>query len=149
MHASEPSFEIDDLRAWLGLDLAATRQALGPSSSVVEGSGYQQTTDLTMVWNKVERVGWVAYLSEGRVVLLHAQPVPARDVHTAIHEALGEPELTLASRAAKQAVQWVWPEQGVALSRQGDRTDFVDVFTPCSADDYRARWYRAPDEFTR
>lgn len=147
--AGEPTYELSELRGWLGRDLPAVQESLGATASVREGAGYQRTSGLTMVWNKAEHLGWIAYLEAGQVVLLHVQPLPDQDAHSAIRDALGEPELSLPSRASKKAVQWVWPDHGVAVSVEKDVTNFIDVFQPCTADDYQAQWYQEPDPFTK
>ena len=43
--------------------------------------------------------------------------------------------------AGKRAVLRVWPQRGVAFSKEGGGVDFIEVFEPTTLEDYEARIY--------
>ena len=61
----------------------------------------------------------------------------------------GEPAARLRSRAGKRSSIEVYPERGVAFSRQGDKLEFAEVFPPTTLERYRDEIYREPPAFKR
>ena len=66
-----------------------------------------------------------------------------------IEAQLGEPEGDLRSRTGKRARVKVWPDRGVALAREDDTAQILEVFQPTTLDRYRAEIYREPAPFIR
>ncbi len=62
---------------------------------------------------------------------------------------LGEPDELLASRAGAGSRIELYAERGLAISRERDRVDFVEVFEPATAERYLAEIYEDPGEFIR
>ncbi len=71
---------------------------------------------------------------------------PSADAVTA---ELGEPDEMLPSRAGAGARIEVHAARGLALSREGDHVDFVEVFAPTTVEAYRDTIYEDPGEFIR
>jgi hypothetical protein len=61
---------------------------------------------------------------------------------------LGDP-VSLRSRAAKRAKILVNASAGIAVSVQGTSPDFVEVFPPCTHEEYLREIYREPPRFIR
>jgi hypothetical protein len=61
----------------------------------------------------------------------------------------GTSKTVVRSRAGKTSNQIVFSEQGITASVQGNDVDFIEIYTPQSLEDYRARIYREPKPFIR
>jgi hypothetical protein len=62
---------------------------------------------------------------------------------------LGKPAAELRSRAGKVFTHYVYPEAGIAFSAHQNTIAYVEIFAPCSLQDYRARIYVDPGAFTK
>jgi hypothetical protein len=59
------------------------------------------------------------------------------------------PEKTVRSRAGKTSNQIIFANQGIAASVTQDEIDFIEVYPPCSLQEYLENIYREPPLFIR
>ncbi|MBL8539410.1 MAG: hypothetical protein JNK68_03465 [Betaproteobacteria bacterium] len=64
-------------------------------------------------------------------------------------ERLGKPAAELRSRAGKTFTHYVYPAAGIAFSAHRQEIAYVEVFPPCSLQDYLDRIYVDPGVFTK
>ena len=64
-------------------------------------------------------------------------------------ERLGKPAAELRSRAGKTFTHYVYPAVGIAYSAHRQDIAYVEVFAPCSLQDYLDRIYVDPGAFTK
>lgn len=58
-------------------------------------------------------------------------------------------EKIVRSRAGKKANQYLFASQGFAASITGDNVDFVEIYPPCSLEQYLDEVYNEPGPFIR
>jgi hypothetical protein len=80
---------------------------------------------------------------ELRMVYLPPEGLPASSAEE-VAALLGEPEARLRSRAGLESRLEVYAELGFAISHEGERIDFVEVFPPATIDGYLADVYEEP-----
>ncbi len=131
---------ITTVKSYLGLSLDEVQRFPGKAARPVPGDEYGQMTDLTSL-EVSEPFSGTVYFKDG-VGLTEISPADLTGLY-------GESTARLRSRAGKRANLWVWPEEGMACSVQGDTIHFLEVFPPCSRDEYEARIYRKPPRFVR
>jgi hypothetical protein len=59
------------------------------------------------------------------------------------------PERTVRSRAGKTSNQEIFSAQGITASIARDEVDFIEIYPPCSLQDYLDKIYREPHKFIR
>lgn len=59
------------------------------------------------------------------------------------------PKKTVRSRAGKTSNQLIFASQGITASLKGHRIDFIEIYPPCSLEDYLDNVYREPGLFIR
>lgn len=143
------SFSLAAARTLLSLSESEIRQRLGPDAYEDPESEYEGLEDVLELRNEAVFPGSI-YLRDGAVELIYAPRAALEGVAKEELEAelTGEPE-RLRSRAGKKANLLVRADQGVAYSADRDRVHFVEVFPPCTLEDYRERIYIDPGAFIR
>ncbi|RAW00580.1 hypothetical protein [Pseudochryseolinea flava] len=64
-------------------------------------------------------------------------------------EDIDNPDQTLRSRAGKTSNQLVFPSRGIAASVTHDEVDFMELYPPCTMEDYLENIYREFQPFIR
>ena len=144
------SAEPETIRAWRAL-LAQPRAALEPSE-VREDSYYGQLYPLTLVRDPSVFPGNLYFDGDAPVLAYVEQPERfAPDVTAAALLALvGEDAERLASRASKPSRLLVAAERGIAISARLEQSvDYLELFAPMSAEEYRRRLYAQPPAFQK
>ncbi len=59
------------------------------------------------------------------------------------------PEKMVRSRAGKPSNQLIFAKLGFTVSLKGDNVDFIEIYPPCSLEDYLDNVYREPGLFIR
>ncbi len=59
------------------------------------------------------------------------------------------PEKTVRSRAGKTSNQLIFASQGITASLRDDSVDYIEIYPPCSLQDYLDNVYREPGLFIR
>jgi hypothetical protein len=59
------------------------------------------------------------------------------------------PEKKVRSRAGKTSNQLIFATQGFTASVKGNDADFIEIYSPCSVQDYLDNVYREPGAFIR
>lgn len=59
------------------------------------------------------------------------------------------PEHDVRSRAGKTSNQLIYASYGLTASINGDEVDFIELYAPCSVDEYLETIYREPGLFIR
>jgi hypothetical protein len=140
---------ITNARSYLELSLDGVQRVLATTARPVPGDEYGQMTDLTSM-EVSEPFPGTLYLKDGVVALVRVNGAGLTETSPAELTGLyGESTARLRSRAGKTANLWVWPDEGIACSVQGETIHFLEVYPPCSRDDYEARIYREPPRFIR
>ncbi|MFP4210007.1 MAG: hypothetical protein ACLFR8_02095 [Alkalispirochaeta sp.] len=140
---------ITTARSYLALSLDGVQRVLATTARPVPGDEYGQMTDLTSL-EISEPFPGTLYLKDGVVALVRLNGGGLTEISPADLSGLyGESAARLRSRAGKTVDLWVRPEEGIACSVQGETIHFLEVFPPCSRDDYEARIYREPPRFIR
>lgn len=62
---------------------------------------------------------------------------------------INAPEKTVRSRAGKTSNQLIFARQGITVSMDNDNVDFIEIYPPCSPDDYLENIYREVRPFIR
>lgn len=114
------------------------------------GVSYEGLEGLSQYYNPAVFGGRV-YVGSERVEIVYVPSGPALAGITRgeLEKSAGTQPTILRSRAGKEYVHYVHPEQGIAYSSEGDRVRFVEVFRPRSLDAYQAEIYRDPGPFIR
>jgi len=140
---------ISRARSYLGLSPGTVQQLPGTTAAPVGDDEYGQMTDLTSL-EVSEPFSGTLYFQDGVVTLvLVSERRLARTSPADLSGLYGEGAARLRSRAGKRAHLWVWADQGIACSVQDETVHFLEVFPPCSLDEYKTRIYREPPRFTR
>jgi hypothetical protein len=140
---------ITNAHSYLRLSLDDVQRILGEAARPVPGDEYGQMNDLTSIENPQVFPGTL-YLQNGSVVLVRIRREAMAAISPAeLREIFGGEAVRLRSPAGKQAHLWVWADQGVASSVQGQTVHFLEVFPPCTQSEYEARIYREPPRFIR
>jgi hypothetical protein len=138
---------LGELLSLRDLTLEQATERLGLADDELEhGLRYEGLSDLTFAHKPGAHPGYF-YFRDGDLVMLYVED-SGLDVET-LRTELGEPDLTLRSRAGKGYAHRVYPERGVAYSSKGGDLAFVEVFPPTSAQRYEQEIYEDPGEFIR
>jgi len=136
-------------RTFLGLSLEEAKRVLDNAAQPVPGDEYGRMRNVTSIENPAVFPGTL-YLENETVQLVRVGCEVLADItSTDLREHFGDDAVRLRSRAGKRAHLWVYAEQGVACSAEGETVHFLEVFPPCSQGEYEARIYREPHDFIR
>lgn len=144
MKVSAALERIATVRGYLGMPVGEAVKAL--AGQVEEGRSYGQLDGLRAI--RSEAHGGITLFADTSGVIFAY--LGALDVDPAkLRKHLGKPDESLRSRAGKTFQHHVYGERGLAFStrRGGDSLRIVEVFSPCSPDDYRATLYEDPGRF--
>jgi hypothetical protein len=147
---------MDRLQTWLSLrgltqeQLVAALQ-LDPSKAEPNRS-YENLQNLTDFHDPAHHPASF-YLRDDRAILMYLSDAAALQGLTELLflQAWGKPALTLRSRAGKASSLYVYPERGVAFSSEQEDgpLDFLEIFAPMTAEDYRTQIYVDPGSFDK
>jgi hypothetical protein len=141
------SGQLDELIALRDLTFDEAAQRLDLSDDNVEdGLQYEGLKGMTMAHNPERHPGRF-YFRDGRLAMLYVAK-PDVDAGTLERE-LGEPDVTLRSRAGKGYAHHVYADRGIAYSSRGDDVAFVELFSPTSVERYEQEIYEDPGAFIR
>lgn len=148
-HNSSLSALVHDARAFLGLGIDEVKGLLGPAVQPVPGEEYQNLKDLTSLENQNVFPG-IIYLKNGAVELIRVgRSELASFDRAALLDEFGDGAFRLRSRAGKRAHLLVFARQGIACSVSGEQLDYLEVFRPCTQQEYRAHIHLDPGPFIR
>jgi hypothetical protein len=60
-----------------------------------------------------------------------------------------QPDKTVRSRAGKTSNQLIFAGKGITVSTKGNDVDFIEIYRPCTAQDYLDNIYHEPQAFIR
>lgn len=147
---------MDKLQTWLALrgltqEQLASALQLDPSKAEPKRS-YEKLQDLTDLHDPAHHPASF-YLRDNHTILIYLSDTAALQGLTEMLflQAWGKPALTLRSRAGKASTLCVYPERGVAFSTEQEDgpLDFLEIFAPMTAEDYRAQIYVDPGSFDK
>lgn len=140
---------IDNGRSLLGLSRADALRALGDTAHEVSGDEYGKMKDVISLEASAVFPGTL-YLKNDTVAFIRVGPDALTTITAGmLRTRFGLPAARLASRAGKQAQLWVYAADGLAFSVQGETVHFLELFTPCSQQEYEAQIYKHRGHFIR
>lgn len=117
---------------------------------VEEEAEYGKLEDLTLLHNPLEHPARF-FFEQDKFAILYLAKAPDLNAAQLLKELGGEGE-KLRSRAGKQYIHHVFPEQGVAFSTQtANPTEvrILEIFPPQSLAAYKKRFYSDPGTFKK
>jgi hypothetical protein len=139
-----PLAELIELR---DLDLDALAARLGIDRARAEpGVGYEGLAPLTALHDPDVHPATFFFHPDGRPAVAY---LPEAGAHGIDPAELGEPAARLRSRAGKRDMIWVYPDRGIAISRNARGVSFAEAFQPTTLERYRDAIYREPPAFIR
>ncbi|HKK48483.1 MAG TPA: hypothetical protein VJ932_05270 [Alkalispirochaeta sp.] len=140
---------IDTAGSFLGLSREDAVRALGETVQQISGDEYGNMKNVISM-EACEVFPGTLYLRNDAVALIRLGTEALATVTMDMLRArFGTTAVRRASRAGKQANLWVYAEQGIAFSARGQTIHFLEVFSPCSQEEYEAQIYKNPGDFIR
>jgi hypothetical protein len=146
MHTSTGT-ALDQWRATARLDREQITAKLG--APAVEINTYGKLSGLEAMHNESAHPGHFYFQGQALVLLYISGDAAEALDPSALRAALGDPELSVRSRAGKRFTHRVWASQGVAFSDDGDEVAFVEVFPATSTAQWQARYATDPPAFRK
>ena len=138
--------ELHVARELLDLSQDALLARLGADESDIEpGVRYEGLENLSVLYRPDLFAGRI-YLRDGRPLLIYFSAPEGAVEEWGVASGF---DVDLPSRAGKMFNHRVWVEAGLALSVDGEEIAFVEVFHPCTLEEYKRDIYREPGPFIR
>jgi len=144
-------FDLAESKKLLGLSDEALRKALDIANGETrERVGYEGLSGLTQYYNPEKFAGRV-YVGDGEVQMIYVPAGAALEGLTPkeLKKKLKGSGKELRSRAGKEYTHYVFADQGVAYSSDGDDIQIIEVFPPRAHKAYLAEIYEDPGPFKR
>lgn len=138
-------------RTLLDRSLTQTRP-LVDAGAIRTGASYGALDGLTLVRDRAYFPGHLYFDGERAVLALVELPssVAPELTDEALLALVGDRVQWLQSRVGKPSRLRVAAERGLAISEQlGMKVDYLELFPPTTAEDYRERIYAAPPKFVK
>lgn len=139
-------------KSYLSMNETEIRQRFPMEEAHIQRDGfYGNQKGLTVLYDPDTYPG-IFFLKNGQCLLFYASmdwETTDGLTYSNFIRLLGEPAADLPSRAGKLSSVYVFPEQGVAFSANGESVEFVEIFAPATLKDYQDRFYRKPGPFIR
>lgn len=113
------------------------------------GASYQGAKGLERLANEASAPAAFYFRGQQLVVMYVSGSAFEGATIEAVFARLGPAPATLRSRAGKDSVLYLYPEQGLAVSASTEGVDFLEAFPPASLDRYRDELYLEPSDFVR
>jgi hypothetical protein len=109
--------------------------------------GYEKITDATRV-DRDENESF--FFKDGKLKLIYiSNDALINKLWNELKLTSAAPEETVRSRAGKTSNQLVFASQGLTVSITKDEVDFVEIYFPCTVEEYLENIYREPGKFIR
>lgn len=140
---------IDTAQSFLGLSREDALRALGETAQQISGDEYGNMKNVISM-EACEVFPGTLYLRQDAVALIRlGAEALTRVTAEMLRACFGTTAVRCASPAGKQANLWVYAEQGCAYSAHGETIHFLELFSPCSQQEYEAHIYKKPHNFIR
>jgi hypothetical protein len=140
---------LEAAKAFIGRTKEEALAALGEGATFEPADEYQKLQGLSSLENPSVFPGTL-YLKDRKVELVYlGDEATARISASSLEDELKGSPARRRSRAGKQASTYIHADDGVAYSAEGNEVHFIEVFQPCTLEEYEAQIYREPPDFIR
>lgn len=146
---SNQKHTLDTWINWRTLTKEAVAAKLAAKPEQIEtGLKYEKLDSLTKIYCPDKYPAHFYFKGDRQVMQYIGDETALRPFHAStLMKRFGEP-IELDSRAGKYP-HYVHPEQGIAYSADGEQIILLEIFPPCSLEDYLANIYEQPAPFRK
>lgn len=142
--------KLNDYKRWFSLSLNDfIAEYKIDSAQVHENVRYEKITDVTRVDGPNEEF---LFFSSGSLKMIYiSNEAQAESLWREFNEAFDSntSEKMVRSRAGKTSNQLIFAGQGFTASIKNEEVDFIEIYPPCSLQDYLDNIYKEPGLFIR